>query len=68
VDAAEDFDTREAAARHPQDRALRRRGFAIHSRPAKGPALWAKGGRVYTEAEALEAAGITVVGRVVHDG
>jgi hypothetical protein len=68
MDTADDFDTRDHAARHPQDRALRRQGFAIHSRPASGPALWAKGGKVYTEAEALEAAGVTVVGRVAHDG
>jgi hypothetical protein len=64
----DNFDARDGGGRHPQDRALRRHGFAIHSRPRKGPALWAKGGKVYTEAEALEAAGITVVGRVVHDG
>jgi hypothetical protein len=61
MDTADDYDTRETAARHPQDRALRRKGFTIHARPAKGPAVWAKQGRLYTEAEALEAAGVTVV-------
>jgi hypothetical protein len=62
MDTTEDYDTRETAARHPQDRALRRKGFAIHARPAKGPAVWTKQGRLYTEAQALETAGITVVG------
>jgi hypothetical protein len=57
----DDFDTRDHGGRHPQDRALRRHGFAIHARPAKGPAVWVKEGRLYTEAEALEAAGVTVV-------
>jgi hypothetical protein len=57
----DDFDTRDHGGRHTQDRALRRKGFAIHARPAKGPAVWAKDGVLYTEAEALEAAGVTVV-------
>jgi hypothetical protein len=60
---ADNFDTRDHGGRHPQDRALRRKGFAIHARPRTGPALWAKEGRLYTEAQALEAAGVTVVGR-----
>jgi hypothetical protein len=61
MDATEDYDTRETAARHPQDRALRRKGYTIHARPRTGSALWAKDGVVYTEAQALEAAGVTVV-------
>jgi hypothetical protein len=47
--------------RHLRDQALRRKGFAIHARPAKGPVVWVKDGALYTEAEALEAAGVTVV-------
>jgi hypothetical protein len=61
MDTAEDYDTRETVARHPQDRALRRKGFAIHARPAKGPAVWVKDGVLYTQEQALEAAGVTVV-------
>jgi RecJ-like exonuclease len=61
MDATEDIDTRDHGGRHPQDRALRRKGFAIHARPAKGPAVWVKDGTLYTEAQALEAAGVTVV-------
>jgi RecJ-like exonuclease len=54
--------------RHLRDQALRRKGFTIHARPAKGPAVWVKDGTLYTEAQALEAAGVTVVGRATHDG
>jgi hypothetical protein len=67
MDATKDYDTCDTADRHPQDRALRRKGFAIHARPRTGPALWAKDGVVYTEAQALEAAGVTVLGRAAHD-
>jgi hypothetical protein len=66
--SADNFDTRDHGGRHPQDRALRRKGFAIHARPRKGPAVWVKDGTLYTEAEALEAAGVTVVGRGGNDG
>jgi hypothetical protein len=54
--------------RHLRDQALRRKGFTIYARPAKGPAVWAKGSTLYTEAEALEAAGVTVLGRAGNDG
>jgi hypothetical protein len=59
--SADNFDTRDHGGRHPQDRALRRHGVTILARPRTGPALWAKDGVVYTEAQALEAAGVTVV-------
>lgn len=38
------------------DRLLRRYGFLIHSRPACGPNLWERRGRLYTELEATNAA------------
>ncbi len=43
----------ETLKRYPRDQALRRFGFTIHARPRKGPVLWGKGGRIFTEAEAL---------------
>lgn len=33
---------------------LRACGFAIHSRPRAGPALWARRGLIYTQSEAEE--------------
>jgi hypothetical protein len=50
---ADNFDTRDHGGRHPQDRVLRGYGFTIYARPAKGPAVWVKGGTLYTAGEAL---------------
>ncbi len=39
---------------HPTDALLRSYGWAIASRPRRGPALWRKGGKTLGEWEALE--------------
>lgn len=41
--------------RYPKDAALREHGFEVHARPAKGEAQWTRGGKVYTQSEALAA-------------
>ena len=46
------FDTQETVERHHSDLRLRRHGFQIISRPKRGPVLWGKAGKTYTEAEA----------------
>ena len=38
--------------RHPMDDVLRKKGFAILSRPKAGPVLWTRLGVVFTQAEA----------------
>lgn len=43
----------ETIRRYPRDATLRRFGFTIHARPKSGPALWEKGGKQYTETQAL---------------
>lgn len=40
----------------PDDRLLRRHGFKIKSRPARGPVTWTKGGEEYVQEEALRIA------------
>lgn len=37
---------------HPRDEDLRRAGFRIHARPAKGHAVWERGGKLFTETQA----------------
>lgn len=41
-----------AVLRQTPDQELRRYGFAIFQRPLKGPVLWFRNNRTYTEAEA----------------
>jgi hypothetical protein len=38
---------------HPTDMDLRRNGFRIHARPRWQEPLWWRGGRVWTQSEAL---------------
>lgn len=38
--------------RFPLDGRLRSAGFAVYRRSGRGPVLWRRGGRVYTELEA----------------
>lgn len=42
--------------RHMDDMLLRAAGFRIHSRPAGGPPLWTRAGRVYAQATAVRLA------------
>ncbi len=37
---------------YPADRKLRSRGFKILSRPRRGPVLWQRAGKTFTQAEA----------------
>lgn len=39
---------------HPDDMALRERGFQIYSRPRKGEPVWKRGGKLYRQSEAVE--------------
>lgn len=47
-----DYDTSDHSRRHVGDAELRECGFRIHTRPEKGPALWDRSGKVYTEERA----------------
>lgn len=38
---------------HPGDRYLRLHGFKIERRPTGGQAVWSRGGRLYTQAQAI---------------
>lgn len=46
-------DRSKAAAGHETDARLRSFGFRIVSRPRDGEALWERGGRLYTQREAV---------------
>lgn len=44
---------RETRNTYPTDQSLRLHGFAIVSRPRRGPVLWRRLGKIFTEHEAL---------------
>ena len=40
---------RETASRHPADIELRRRGYVIHARPNRKPAVWRRGKELFVQ-------------------
>lgn len=57
-DALQDKPMRDTTNRFHYDAILRRKGFRIHSRPKKGPAIWLLGDTPYTYEEALKSIGV----------
>lgn len=53
---AADYPTEDSSQRFPLDSELREAGFRIASRPARGPAVWERGGKRYPQADALRLA------------
>lgn len=57
----------ETVDRYPKDQLLRRYGFKIHSRPAKGPVLWKREANIFTEELALVIAERQEMEREAHE-